>query len=359
MYVHDLSPYVFRIVGNFGVQWYGLSYLMGFFIAYVVILWLVSRQRAGLTVNMVGDFVSYSVVGVLLGGRLGYCVFYAPDLFLKFKDSFPFWGVLALNEGGMSAHGGIIGLILAATLFAMKTGVNRLYLYDLVAITGPLGLLMGRIANFINGELVGRQCPNDFPFAVKFPQDILQWPAHDPSRLSDLSAVIEKMPSDLLQGHTVSDWNSWLSQMTTDSAAYKSVIDTLYAIIHAIQDGRLEIRDTLAIVLTPRYPSQLLEALLEGALLFLIIFFYLRKPRKPGTAGALFVVLYSIFRIGAENFRMPDAHIGYQFLDLTRGQWLSVVMLIIGLVLMFLWSRQGGLTMSGWGRGQSVKLHRR
>lgn len=164
--VHDLNPFLWQISGNFGLRWYGLSYMMGFICAFFIIGWLAKRQRAGLQPNMVGDFITYTAIGTLVGGRLGYCLFYAPDLFLKFKGDFPFWGVLAVNEGGMASHGGMIGIAIACILFSRKYAINMLYLFDLVTVGGPIGVFFGRIANFINGELVGRPSDPDFPLTV-------------------------------------------------------------------------------------------------------------------------------------------------------------------------------------------------
>lgn len=353
--VHDLSPIIFRIYGDaVAVRWYGLSYILGFVCAYLMIQWLAVRQKQGLTPAMAGDFVTYGALGTLIGGRLGYCVFYSPDLFLKFKSEFPFWGVLAVNEGGMASHGGMIGLVAACTLFAIKHGVSRLYLYDLVALVGPIGIFFGRIANFINGELVGRPAPADFPLAVKFPTDIAMWPSQDLQRVATLADVADKVP-----GLSRSEWLEWVDKFRLDAGARERVYSGLHQMIESIQSGNTAAKEAIAPLLDPRHPSQLYAAAGEGLILFLILFFLWRRPRKPGVIGACFVVFYAIARIAGEQFRMPDAHIGYQLLGLTRGQWLSIVMLLIGLVLLFLWGRREALPVPGWGRGQNVKIHRR
>lgn len=352
--VHDLSPIIFTIYGDLAVRWYGLSYILGFICAYFIIRWLAVRQKQGLTPLMVGDFITYGAMGVLIGGRLGYCLFYSPDLFLKFKPDFPFWGVLAVNEGGMASHGGMLGLVVACTLFAMKHGVSRLYLYDLVSLVGPVGIFFGRIANFINGELVGRPAPADYPLAVKFPSDITLWPAKEPEKLGDLASVVEKIP-----GLSREMWLEAVDKFRIDPAARDNIHAGINEIIHAIQNGNTAAKEAIAPLLEPRYPSQLFGALGEGLILFIILFFMWRKPRKPGVIGCWFVILYAIARIWDEQYRMPDAHIGYQWLHLTRGQWLSVGMLVIGLVFLFLWGRRETLPIPGWGRGQNVKIHRR
>lgn len=352
--VHDLSPFLIHFTGDLGIRWYGLSYIGGFVTAYLVIAWLAKRQRMGLTTDMVGDFITYAAIGILVGGRLGYCIFYSPDLFLKFKPGFPFWGVLAVNEGGMASHGGIIGLIAACLIFSFKHGISRFYLFDLAAVTGPIGIFYGRIANFINGELVGRPVEGHFPFTIKFPQDILSWSSNEVARLGELANVVDKIP-----GMNREQWLTWVDQFRTDAGARESIQNGLYKIVEAIQSGNAAAKESIAPLLIERYPSQLIASLGEGLLVFLILFFYWYKPRRPGAVGALFVCLYAIVRICTEQFRMPDAHIGYQLFGLTRGQWLSIGMLFVGMVLMFLWNRKNILATPGWGLGPHVKIHRR
>ena len=352
--VHDLSPFLLRISGDVGIRWYGLSYITGFVLAYFLIRWLANRQRVGLTAEKVGDFVTYGAIGVMVGGRLGYCVFYSPDLFLKFKSTFPFWGVLALNEGGMASHGGMIGLAVACMYFAHKNGLSLLYLLDLASISGALGIFFGRLANFINGELVGRPVEGTFPFTVKFPQDILYWPNTDVSKLGELAVVADKVP-----GLARDQWLQWVDQFRYEASAREAIQNGVYQIVDAIQSGNQAAKEAIAPLLTERYPSQLIAALGEGLFVFIILFLFWYKPRRPGVVGCLFAASYAVARICSEQFRMPDAHIGFQWLGLTRGQWLSVAMLIIALVFMFLWNRRNILPTPGWGLGPHVKIHRR
>jgi phosphatidylglycerol---prolipoprotein diacylglyceryl transferase len=351
--VHDLDPVLIHIYGDIGIRWYGLSYIMGFIVAYLIMNWLTKRQKAGMNSELISDFITYIALGTIIGGRLGYVFFYSPDLLVKFKADFPFWGVLAVNEGGMASHGGMIGIVLATWLFSRKHGLNFLYLLDLCAVSGPIGVAFGRIANFINGELVGRPAPPDLKWAVKFPQDIAHWPKESPAKLNELAPVVEKM------GISPTQWLDWVNQMRSDLAARDNVIDGLNKIITEIQHGNTAVKEALAPLLTPRHPSQLYAALFEGLFVFLVLFFIWRKPQKPGFIAATFIVLYAIVRISDEYFRMPDAHIGFQFLGLTRGQILSIVMLLIGLALMFIWTRSGTFTVQGWGRTRGLKVGRR
>lgn len=352
-YVHDLDPFLWQIYGDFGIRWYGLSYLAGFFFSYLIISWLSQRQKTGMTPALVSEFIMYGAIGALVGGRLGYCLFYEPDLFLKFNSDFPFWGALAVNRGGMASHGGIIGVVVACFLFSRRFGVNLQYLFDLVALSAPLGLMMGRIANFINGELVGRPAAESFPLAVKFPQDIFGWPYYDSQRLYSLSPVVEKL------GVQASDWNSWIPQFATDAVARTNIQQNLSSIVNAIQNGNVEVKTAIAPLLLARHPSQLYGAVLEGLLVFVVLFLFWRKPRKPGTVGALMFILYAIGRIIGENFRLPDAHIGLQALDLSRGQWLSVGLFVVGFTFFIIWWRSNSLPINGWGRDSSVRLGRR
>lgn len=352
--LHDFSPFLWRISGDFGVRWYGLSYMMGFLCAYFLFIWLAKRQRSGLTPEMVGDLVTYGAIGILMGGRLGYCVFYSPDLFLKFKADFPFWGVLAVNEGGMASHGGMIGLVLACWLFAIKHRLSPNYLYDLVALAGPIGIFFGRLANFVNGELVGRPSDPNFSLAVKFPTDLMLWPVSEPERLSGLGAVVEKLP-----GGSRDRFLEMVDKMKIDGSARDFVNNTIYQIIEAVQGGNEAVKETLTPLLTARHPSQLYAAAGEGLFIFIFLFLLWYKPRKQGVIGATFVCLYAIVRIIDEQFRTPDAHIGFGLMGLTRGQWLSVGMLVIGLVLLFMFGRREGLATPGWGKGQHVRLGRR
>ncbi len=351
--VHSLSPFLLQFTETFGIRWYGTAYLAGFLFGYLLITWLSERQNAGLSRALVGDFVTSIAIGTLVGGRLGYALFYSPDLFLKFKPEFPYWGLLAVNEGGMASHGGMLGIVAACLFFARRYRINSLYLLDLVCVAGPIGVFFGRIANFINGELIGRIASPGFPLGVKFPQDMWQWPNSDVSRLTALVDATEKI------GVSRDSWFSWIDKLGSDAVSRQNVYDSIGKLILEIQNGNQAIKEVVAPLLDLRHPSQLYAAAGEGLFIFLLLFFIWRKPKKPGFICATFIVTYAIVRIVGEHFRMPDAHIGFQALGLTRGQWLSIVMLVIGLSLMFIWSRAGSLQINGWGRGQSIRLHRK
>jgi phosphatidylglycerol---prolipoprotein diacylglyceryl transferase len=306
-----------------------------------------------MTTQQVSDFITYGAFGTLIGGRLGYVLFYDPSLITKFKAELPFWGVLAVNEGGMASHGGIIGIVIGAALYANKINISKLYLLDLVAVGGPLGVMFGRIANFINGELVGRPAPADLPWAVRFPQDIMQWPRSEFDRLRGLEDVVSAV------GGEKEKWLTSIDTYRSDATAQDYVYAMLDRIVVEIQNGNAAAKQLIGPLLTPRHPSQLYAAFGEGLFIFLVLFFLWRKSRKPGFIAASFIILYAFVRISDEFFRMPDAEIGFQALGLTRGQWLSVVMIVIGFIAMFVWTRTSSLFINGWGRTQNIKVGRR
>ncbi|MCB0333905.1 MAG: prolipoprotein diacylglyceryl transferase [Bdellovibrionales bacterium] len=343
-YIHDIDPFAIQLWGNFGIRWYGLAYLTGFVLGYLIISWMQKRSLTPLPAKAIGDFVFWIAVGTVAGGRLGYCLFYRPELFVEFTSAPPFWGVFAVNKGGMASHGGMIGIVVACILFARKHHQSPLHLFDLTILAATLGIFFGRIANFINGELVGRICPADFPLAVKFPQDILSWPYYEPQRLAQLADVVA------LKGVHKETWASWVSQVTTSNQAWNSINSTLEMVVASVQNGNEQLKLALGPLLDPRYPSQLFAALLEGGLIFLILMYVWRKPRKPGVITALFFILYAIGRIINEQFRLPDLHIGYQLFSLTRGQWLSIGLLAAGLVCYFFWSRAKRAPLGGWAK---------
>lgn len=342
--VHSLDPFLWQISGNFGIRWYGLSYLTGFIMAYLIILWMARKRISPLPEGYAADFITYVAFGTLIGGRLGYVIFYSPDMLWKFSEHFPYWGVLAVNEGGMASHGGILGVMFATLLFSMRHHVNKLHLLDLVSLTGPLGLFFGRIANFINGELVGRPCDPNFPLAVKFPQDILHWPSAEPTRVAELLPVAEKV------GVSATQWSELMEKFRFDLTARNQLDDILFKIIDSIQNGNDAAKEAIAPFLTARHPSQIYQGFGEGLFVFLLLFWLWRKPRHPGFIGSIFVMSYAIMRIVGEEFRMPDFQIGYQWLGLTRGQWLSVAMFLIGVVCYVYTQSLRGLPLGGWKR---------
>ena len=252
MLVHPQFDPVALHVGPIAIRWYGLMYVVG--IALFVIL---GRMRArqnlltGWHPRDVDDMVIYGVFGVILGGRLGYVLFYKPLYYLAHPLE-----IIEVWQGGMSFHGGFLGVLIALALFARGYRKRWLDVTDFVAPLIPLGLAAGRLGNFINGELWGRV--TNVPWAMVFPQ------------------------ADAL----------------------------------------------------PRHPSQLYELALEGVLLFVVLWIYTRRRRPRGAASGLFLIGYGTCRFVVEYAREPDSFLGFLALGFTMGQWLSLPMVVAGIVLM-------------------------
>lgn len=253
MLIHPQFDPVAIHLGPLAVHWYGLMYLLGF----GLFLWLgnlrvKSQPWSGWSGKDLDDFLTWAVLGVVLGGRLGEVLFYQPAYYLQHPAE-----ILMVWKGGMSFHGGFIGVLVAMALFARKKGSSFWQVADFVAPLVPTGLAAGRVGNFINGELWGRVASPDLPWAMVFPH-----------------------------------------------------VDAL-----------------------PRHPSQLYQALLEGLALFVILWLFSARRRPVGQVSAVFLIGYGSFRFIAEYFRTPDAGIFGQSDVISMGQWLSLPMIVAGIVL--------------------------
>ena len=328
-YYHNLDPFIWKLTENFGLRWYSMAYILGAVSTYFLAIYLIKKGRLHLPLEKVMDIVTWGVMGLIIGGRLGYCAFYQPYLFLSLDTSFPFWGVLKIHEGGMASHGGILGLFASLWLFSYKYKVSLFALADASAIGGSVGLFLGRIANFINGELYGRVVEQKALLGVKFPSELFLW-VNDIStykdKLLDLSQVLpalEKVTSLKVQFFpSLMDWQDWVSQAVA-SPVYRNKVAYFSQLIIQFSSSP-SVQKVLEPLLFVRHPSQLYQAFLGGLLPFLIISVIWLKPRRAGLISFVWFFLYLFFRVISESFRMPDFHIGYQFLDLTRGQWLSL-----------------------------------
>lgn len=300
-YLHDLSPYVIRFSDSFAVHWYGLAYVLGFYLAYRVMLFLSQRGLSEIKPNQVADFITMvALFGVVLGGRLGYMLLYDWDHFIQEP-----WTLFLLNRGGMASHGGIAGVALFLLWYARRHKISWTGLGDTLVCGAPLGIFCGRLANFINGELFGRV--TTVPWAMKFPTELL----HE---------------DFVTQGGTPMALPPGIQHSPDIIAWFQS------------QPGGLAALET---ILHPRHPSQLYEALGEGLFLSAILLAVrLRFPRLPhGILTGLFFILYAIARISLEFVRQPDSG-SDDILGLTRGQFFSVFMIVMGLAfLAFGWSR--------------------
>jgi phosphatidylglycerol:prolipoprotein diacylglycerol transferase len=363
-YVHNIDPFAIRfpqsfadMIGAFpeglGIRWYGLAYLAGFLLGFYCLRIMARRGTILLKENELMDFITYVAIGVLAGGRIGYCLFYAPELLTDFGGGFPFWGVLKVHQGGMASHGGILGVMVAVYLYSRKHKLSFWHLQDLTVFGGALGFFFGRIANFINGELYGREIQSHVPWAVKFPQEMYLW-TQSAMKLMTLSKPAEVLGKvTTAQGDvipiTAEAWRGWVMNFNTEMGSRRIVDLVIEKLIYATQNGNEAVRAALGQVLTPRHPSQLYQSVLEGLLVFLILAWIWRKPRKPGIISGCFGLFYCIARIIGEQFRMPDAQIGYQALGLTRGQWLSIVFALISIaILVWAQKREKHPPMGGW-----------
>ena len=288
-YLHDLDPIIFRIYDNVGPRWYGLAYVLAFISSFLLFFWLAKHGYADLSVAKVGDFITGAALfGVIIGGRVGYVFLYNPEM-LRAPMS-----ILRVWEGGMSSHGGMIGLLLFTLYYAHRHKISWRNLGDNLVVTAPIGLFFGRCANFINGELYGRA--TRVPWAMQFPKELLDHPTEANRAIASCTAID---PS-----------------LTTAEAIVASV------------HRQPEVATTLRSILTPRHPSQLYEAFFEGVVLFAILWFVRTRTRQPnGMLTGLFFICYAIFRIVIEYFREPDATLIGPF---TRGQFFSFFLIVIG-----------------------------
>jgi len=249
----NIDPIAIK-VGPLAVRWYALSYIAGILLGWWHMRTIAAAPPKAMTEAQSDDLVVWCTLGIVLGGRLGYVLFYQPSYYLAHPDE-----ALALWHGGMSFHGGLLGVVLALVLFTWRQRLSFLMVGDVVCCAVPIGLGLGRLANFVNGELYGQ--PSDLPWAMVFPN-----------------------------GGPV-----------------------------------------------PRHPSQLYEALLEGVVLFLLLFVFRRAGyrSRPGFLAGLFMIGYGVARIVGELFREPDPFMGYLRLGTTEGQLLSIPVILYGIWLIW------------------------
>lgn len=250
----DINPVALKI-GPLSIYWYGVMYLLGFMSAWGLGVWRAKQSNGLWTATQVADLIFFAALGVIIGGRIGYILFYDLASFLHNPLR-----IFAIWQGGMSFHGGLLGVLAALWWYSRKLQKSYLEVTDFIAPLVPIGLAAGRLGNFINGELWGRV--TTAPWGMIFP-----------------GAGSE-----------------------------------------------------------PRHPSMIYEGLLEGVLLFIVLWWYSARPGPRGMVSALFLILYGSFRFFVEFFREPDPQLGFIALNwLTMGQLLSSAMLIGGVIL-FYWA---------------------
>ncbi len=332
-WLHTLDPFAVRLSHDVGIRWYGLAYIAGFVGAWLILRALAKRRLILLNAEQVTDALFAIVLGTLVGGRLGYILIYDQSLLWSFSNAPPWWGALAINRGGMSSHGGMAGIAVACWWTARRAAVPALHVMDCFALVGPIGVFFGRLANFVNGELLGRvvAAPGEPApgWAVKYPQELLE--GHAP----ELSAEQQLALDDLLLRVA--------SPGDTRGDAIRTLIDD-------IQSGATDLAEDLAPLLASRHPSQLYQALAEGIIVGVALWLLWAKPRRPGFIIAWFFIIYGVGRIITEFWRLPDAHLAVQRpAGLSYGQWLSAGMLVIGAAILWKTARAAQAPkIGGW-----------
>jgi len=249
MFINNFDPVAFQLF-SLEIRWYSLSYIFGILLGWIYCKKILIKNKQH--IELFDDLITYIIFGIILGGRLGYIIFYNPIYFLNnFSEIFMIW------NGGMSFHGGLIGTILATYFFSKQKNLNSFIFLDLISLSAPIGIFLGRVSNFINSELYGRQ--TDVFWGFKFLK-----------------------------------------------------IDNI-----------------------TRHPSQIYEAIFEGIILFILLNFIYKKYQdlKYGIISALFLIFYSLFRFLIEFTREPDSHIGFIVFNLSMGQIISIIFLIVGIIL--------------------------
>jgi len=252
MFINNFDPVAIQIF-SIEIRWYSLAYIFGILIGWLYCKKILIKDKN--ISKLFDDLISYLIIGIILGGRLGYVIFYNLEYFLSNPIE-----ILMIWHGGMSFHGGLLGVLASTIIYAKKHNVNKFIFLDLIAGSAPIGIFLGRIANFVNSELYGRET------------------------------------------------------------------NILWSVIFTKIDN------------ITRHPSQIYEALLEGIILFFILFFFIKKNYllKPGLISSLFLIFYSLFRFLVEFFRVPDEQVGFIYLNLTIGQIISLIFLSFGFYLFFI-----------------------
>ncbi len=348
-WLHDLNPFLIRFTETLGVRWYGLAYVTGFALAWFVLNRMSRRGLTTMGTQKIADAMMVMVISVVLGGRLGYVLFYKPHLLWSIDSIAPFWGVLRINQGGMASHGGIVGVILGCLFISRGRAIGNgqrvgqtpfLHVTDVMALVSPIGLGLGRIANFINGELLGKivALPGQPApwWAVKFPQELLS--EHDPAPLLSIQARAERSAAI----------SKLIEQVRLPSDSTDRGIQRL---IEKIQHGSHDLAAQLEPLVSARHPSQLYQALTDGVLLLAVVWIVARLPRSPGVISAWWLIAYGVMRITTEFVRLPDADLAVQrLLGFSRGQWYSVLVVLLGVAVLGYRSRNKVEKMGGWAK---------
>jgi phosphatidylglycerol:prolipoprotein diacylglycerol transferase len=335
-YLHRLDPFAIRITESFGLRWYGLAYAVGFVLAWALLRWFARSGRSPLTPRGAGDIMTYTIIGVLVGGRLGYALFYSPSALWTFSSGFPFWEMLAIHRGGMASHGGVLGVIVACWLYGRRHRISSPHLLDMGAFVCTPGLCLGRLANFVNAELWGRPMPASMQanlpdpptvaapgWGVKYPQEVLPLTGSTPLEAERLDA---------------------LAPLEAEIGGRETFLP---GVVEAVQAGNEQVIATVQPLLTAYYPSQIFQAITDGPLLMGALALVWLRPRKPGVVGCWFLMVYGLLRILTEQFRQPDEGVDLLLGAISRGQVLSIVMVLAGAVLLVVMTRRDAKPLGG------------
>ena len=349
-WLHDVDPVAFTVPGvGFAVRWYGLSYVAGFVAGFLMLRRMAKANLFRVPVASGADVLLALIAGTMIGGRLGYVVVYRPSLFLEFDAGVPFWGVLAINQGGMASHGGIVGIVIACALVARHFKIPSMHVFDAACLVAPVGIVFGRRANFINGERLGKVVsPAGEPgpsWAVKYPQELMErrgeaWAALTDAQRNGLADALQPFQP------------AGFSPVDAEEAATVGVPNA----IAALQAGSDAARAALEPFVAARHPTQLYQALAEGLIALVVCWAVFRGRRRPGTVLGWFLISYGVGRVLTEFVRLPDAHLtGARVAGLSRGQWLSIAMVVIGVGVLVWVRRRGAVRFAGWGTPRSER----
>ncbi|MGC8765585.1 MAG: prolipoprotein diacylglyceryl transferase [Brevinematia bacterium] len=280
----DMNPEIIHLFGPFGIRWYSLMYILGFLFVYFFVYYGIKKDYFKITQTELSDILFYAFLGVLFGGRLGYVFFYNLPYYLSNPAK-----IIAFWEGGMSFHGGFLGVLIGVYIYSITRKKHFVDIMDIFAIPTTVGLGFGRWGNFVNQELWGR--PTTMPWGV----------------------VFQRIPKE--KYFSVSE--GWVKEFAKKIG--------------------MEILPGIDRINLPRHPSQLYEMFLEGFLLFFIMLLFVKLGRRErGFYSSVFLIGYGSARFFVEFFREPDEQIGYLFGGwFTMGMLLSLPMIIIGLILLF------------------------
>lgn len=321
--IHTLDPFAIEFSPGLGVRWYGIAYATGFMLAWLLLRQLARTKRIQLNAGQVADLMTYLIAGVVFGGRVGHVLFYEPHLLVSFHSGVPWWGLLDIHKGGMSSHGGILGSMLAALLFARHAKLPVLHLFDCVAFAAPMGLSLGRLANWVNGELPGKPLPQAIQasapwWSVKYPSEVLE-PTFDVGKLAPLQTLVD--PNDPLA-----------------EAVYRA------AYLH-----RTDVLARLEPLLTAYYPNNFIQAFTDGPILMMVLIIAWWRPRREGVIAGVFLATYGAARLTSEQFRQVDEGV-FMIGPVTLPMLLSIAMIAAGACLAWWASRRNTRPMGGLGR---------